>query len=95
MMLLPLVNLAVRRHSARQAVAMRMTASGKGTRLRVSLSCTCDCLSSVAGDAAAGAIRERLHALYGSESELAFDVSGAGSSAIIEIPLESTDSHHR
>lgn len=95
MVLLPLVNLAVRRHATRQPLAIAMAASRQGATLRVSLSCACDCFSSIAEDHAASAIRERLHALYGRGSELAFHASRAGTSAIIEVPLESTDSRHR
>lgn len=94
MVLLPLVNLAVRRAGARP-VAIAVAASGEGARLRVTIGCGCDCFARIAADEALNPVRERLRALYGTEGEVAVFASDARAHVTVEIPLESTDSRHR
>ncbi|HEX6795528.1 MAG TPA: histidine kinase [Casimicrobiaceae bacterium] len=93
MVLLPLVNLALRR-SHERPFAVAAGARRDARMLRVWL--RFDACSRFAGDdveTALAPIRARLRALYGDEGRLTFRASG--SDVVVEVPLEPTDRRHR
>ena len=94
MVLLPLVNLALR-GASEGPLTVRVAALRDGRALRVSL--RFDGFPAFAGDDAGLAvapIRARLRALHGGEGRLAFQPIG-GDVAVIEVPFEPTDRRHR
>lgn len=94
MVLLPLVNLALRGPRA-EPFTIDVAALRHENMLRVSLGF--DGFAAFAGDdvkAALAPIRARLRALYGDQGRLAIQAPG-GDVAVVEVPLEPSDRRHR
>jgi LytS/YehU family sensor histidine kinase len=98
MILLPLLDHALAHglSSTTTGVTIRIAVQSSASKLRVEIA------DSGCGFAAGGSgrglrdIQDRLHALYGDKSRLAFGpADGHGTHAVMEIPHESTDGHHR
>jgi hypothetical protein len=93
MIVLPLVTRSLAR-GADDTTAIRVSAQRAGDVLRVSIAAGAPGFPD-STDGSLGDIRQRLHALYGERGRLAFDPRQPCETAIIEIPHEATDGHHR
>jgi hypothetical protein len=91
MIVLPLVTALLAR---RDTAGIRVSARRAGDALRMSIADGARGFSDVS-DGTLDDIRQRLHALYGDRGCLALDPPEACGTAIIEIPYEATDGHHR
>jgi hypothetical protein len=98
MMILPLVERAIRagQESASALVRIVLEAFVARGRVRISLSAGANAFTPEAASADTLRIREHLRALYGGEATLEFSAERGGRSrAVLEIPHESADRDHR
>jgi histidine kinase len=94
MIMLPLVTALLARRGAADTAAISVTAQRAGDALRMSIADGAGGFSH-STDGTVDDIRQRLHALYGERGRLTFDPLHACGAAIVEIPYEATDGHHR
>lgn len=89
MMLLPLVDRAVRAADAADVWSITLRAAVADATIRLSVICSAGTLAAARDDADIAGIRERLAALYGEQATLALRGRGDGSSeAVLALPLE-------